>query len=371
MNKKLMTRMVIMIIALVIVFGAVFAWDGVRAYFMHRFFATFQPPPVTISATTVKTQSWQPYINAVGTLKAVNGVDLSPEVSGIIEKIYFKSGQMVTTGQALFKLNDSIEQADLENYTAQLSLDKLTYQRNLDLIKKKAVSQAELDAAAAKLKQSQAQVNKEKALIAQKNIAAPFAGMIGIRNVNLGQYVSAGTTMVSLQALAPIYVNFYIPEQNLPRIYLNQAISVNVDTYPKQVFTGKITAINAEVDVKTHNILVQATLPNKEHKLYPGLFANIHIILPQQKNVITVPDTAVTFSLFGNSVYVIETAGKDKKGKPILRVKEHYVKTGDSRGNQVVILQGLKSGDQVVTSGQLKLSNDTRVNINNAVNLNK
>jgi len=360
-----------MVIFLVVLFGAVFGWDALRSHFMHQYFANFQPPPQVISAAKVKVQSWQPYYSAVGTLKAVNGVNIAPEIAGIITKIYFKSGETVQQGQRIIKLNDSVEQADLQNNQAQLTLNQVNYERTKDLYLKNASSKSSLDDAMAKLKQSKAQVAKTKAIIAKKNITAPFTGTIGIRDVNVGQYVSPGTTIVSLQAISPIYVNFYLPEQDMPNLHVGQAIKLTADTYPNESFDGKITAINAEVDVSTHNIMVQATLPNTKHKLYPGVYGNVHVMLPENLKVITVPQTAVTFTLFGNSVYVVHKDGKDKKGKPILKVKQTYVETGDQRNGLVVITKGLKPGDLVVTSGQLKLQNGSRVAINDTVKLNQ
>lgn len=365
-------RMIIMIVFLLVVFGGIFGWDAVRAYFMAQFFAHFQPPPASISTVLTKKENLESSLSSVGTLVAVNGVTISPEVSGIISSIDFTSGQIVQKGQLIIQINDSVEKADLENGRAALELAKLEFKRTSDLLKKKVTSQSDFDSARATLQQAQAVVDKTQALIAQKNIIAPFTGKIGIREINLGQYVSAGTAMVSLQALSPIYVNFYLPEQDLPKVFVDQTVHIRTDTYPDQVFSGKVSAINSLVDVSTHNFLVQATLPNKDEKLYPGLFATINVIEPHKQAVIVVPSTAVTYSLFGNTVYVLEKPKKPEKskdGKPIYIAKQRYVKTGKQTGDKVVILEGLEPNQQVVSSGQLKLSNDARVVINNSVKL--
>lgn len=363
-------RMIIMIIALFLVFGAIFGWNGLRSYFIKEFFATYQPPPVSVSTTIAKIQTWQPFIPTVGTLNAVNGVSISPEIAGKVVSINFKSGQVVVKGNLLVKIDDSVEQADLKNNQAELKLDALQFKRIADLYKTKAASKSQLDEAQAKFTQAKAAVDKTQAIIAQKYIKAPFAGKIGIREVNVGQYVSPGQKLVTLQSLASLFVNFSLPEQDFNKLYVGQSIKLKIDTYPSQTFSGKINAINAEVEVATRNILVQALIPNKDNKLVPGMFANIKILLPEQKNLITVPQTAISYSLFGDSIFVIEKKGKDKKGKPKLIVKRKFVKLGMRRNNSVAVLSGIKAGDEVVTSGQLKLQNNTHVVINNTVKIN-
>jgi membrane fusion protein (multidrug efflux system) len=359
--------MKVMIITLTIVFGGIFLWNVFRHYMIEKFLAENQSPPVTISATTAKTENWFPYLTTIGTLAAINGVSISTQIGGIVTAITFNSGQHVKKGELLIKLDDTIEQADLLNNEAQLKLAQLNYQRNATLFKKHAVSEQNYDQALAQYTEAQAAVEKTQAIIAQKNITAPFDGKIGIRNVNIGQYVSPGTALVSLQSLDPLYVNFYLPEQELRMIQPKQAIQLQIDAYPHQFFLGQLNAVDSLVNVQTHNIKVQAIIPNKQEQLYPGLFATIKVLLPKLENAITVPQTAIAYSLFGNSVFLIQQAGKDEKGKPILRVTQTYVTIGEERDNKVVVLKGLKSGDLVATSGQLKLDNGTQVLINNSV----
>lgn len=355
-----------MIIALVIVFGGIFGFDYARSYFMGKFFASFEPPPAVISATKAKSETWTPAIDAVGSLVAVNGVDVSAETSGMVVKIFFQSGDSVKKGQPLVQLDDRADQQDLKNFQAQLALAKINYDRSQKLYKQKAVSEAQRDTDKAKMQEAVASVAKTEVLISEKLIKAPFAGKIGIREINLGQYVSPGSSVVTLQLLNPLYVQFYLPQQDYKDLYVNQPIELTVDAYPDKKFKGKITAINAKVDTNTRNILIQASLPNDGNLLVPGMFANTKVLLPKQDNVITVPQTAISFSLYGDSIYVINQDGKDKKGKPILKVKREYIKVGDRRAGQVAILSGIKAGDEIVTSGQLKLQDGMRVEINNS-----
>lgn len=365
-------RMMIMIIALLIVFGGIFGWDALRIYFMGQYFAHFQPPPATISTAVAQSEQWKNTLQSVGTLAAVNGVAVSTEVAGIIINISFESGQLVEAGQPLIKIDDNVDQADLQNAQAALQLATLDFQRQANLYQRKVASAADYDKAKATMQQNQALVDKSKAIIAQKNIVAPFAGKIGIRQINIGQYVSAGTALVTLQAIAPIYVNFYLPEQELPKLFVGQTVEATVDTYPHEVFTGTISAINSQVDITTHNVLVQATFANSDQKLYPGLFANVSVVEPNDKDVIVLPATAVTYSLFGNSVFIVEkpsTPEKDKDGNDIYVVKQQFVKLGQQSSDKVVILEGVNAGQQVVASGQLKLDNGARVVINNSVKL--
>lgn len=359
-----------MIIFLLVVFGGVFGWDMLRSYFMQQYFAHYQPPPASVSTVIAKKTTFNDSLKSVGTLVAVNGVSLSPQVAGIITQIHFKSGQMVQKGELLVKLDDSIEQAELKNSEAALKLAQLDFKRNQDLLKKNAASQSEFDKAQATLSQDQASVEKIKAMIAQKNIVAPFSGRIGVREVNLGQYVSAGTSMVTLQAMNPIFINFYLPEQDLPKLTLGQKVIAKVDTYPSKAFAGKISAINSEVNTSTHNVLVQATFQNSDQKLYPGLFANVSVIEKNQSQVVLVPSTAINFSLFGNSVFVVEkNKVSTEKGQRIYPVKQVFVKTGQQNSQSTVVLSGVKAGESVVSSGQLKLHNGSKIVIDNKVQL--
>ncbi|KTC99981.1 efflux RND transporter periplasmic adaptor subunit [Legionella erythra] len=407
-------RMTIMITALVIVFGGIVAFNLFKNFMIKRFFATYEPPAVSVSSVTAVKREWRPTIPAVGNFVATNGVEVNSEASGNVVKIHFESGQYVSEGSSLIDIDDSVDQATLKFNKAQLALRQLSYQRQVDLNKKGAAPVSNVDEAKANLEQSEADVEKTEAQIRQKHITAPFAGKLGIRQVNLGQYITPGqTSIVTLQSLDPLYLQFYLPEQYYKRLHINQGIEFSVEEFEGLVFQAKITAINAKVDPNTHNVLVQATLPNcpsealsdlknstlvKTSKdidtgetivtcstkdnlsnhishfvFIPGMFASIAVEQPSVSDVIVLPSTAISYSLYGNSVFLIQkgTKGeKDENGQDKLYVKRVFVTTGEQSGNFTVINSGVKEGDVVVSSGELKLQNGTRVVINNSVKLN-
>jgi len=363
-------RMVFVIIILLVIFGGTFGFDIVRSMMIKRFFKNFKPPPVTISAEKAKATTWSPTLTAVGSVTAINGVQVNSQLPGQIVAIYFRDGQYVKAGAPLVKLDDSIDQQTLKDDLAQLNLDQVNYQRQLKLYQTRATAKSALDQAVAQLKQSEAQVESARVTIQRKLIRAPFDGVLGIRQVNLGQYVNAGQAMVLLQQMEPIYVDFTLPEQDIRRLKVGQEVYGQVTSYPDRKLPGHITALNSSVDVNTRTITVRAVFQNKSHLLYPGVFSKVTILLPTKENVVTVPQTAVTYSLYGDTVYVITHKGKDKKGVPVLVANQHIVHVGDSEGDVIAISKGLKKGDLVVTSGQLKLRNGVEVKINNSVKLN-
>lgn len=369
MSPHMSPQMKKMLFRVGIVFGLIFAWYGAKKLIFFYFMSTYTPPPVTISASIATQKHWQSYLSSVGTLTAVNGVDISSEASGIVKEIRFESGQYVKKGDVLVLLDTNVEQAQLKDNQAQAKLAEINYNRNKTLLTKHAVSQAQLDTLSAQLQQAIAGVEQTEAKIQQKTIVAPFSGKIGIRTIDLGQYVSAGTAMVTLQTLDPLYVQFNLPEQYLTELYLQQPVKVNVNLAGGKSIMGTINAINSKVDQTTRNILVQATIPNKDSQLYPGMFALVNVMQREQKNVITLPQTAISYSLHGDSVFIIKTEGKQKKGKPLLKAYRQYVTVGERRDAEVAILKGIQAGDQVVTSGQLKLQNGTPVEIDNSVEL--
>jgi membrane fusion protein (multidrug efflux system) len=362
-----------MLIITGIIFGLVFGIYGAKKLAMSYYISHYQPPAVTISASTATPTTWQSYLTAVGTLTAVNGTDISSESSGIVSEIRFESGQTVQKGDVLVLLDTSVEQAQLKNDQAALKLAQMNYDRYKTLLKKNVLAQSEFDTASAKLEEAQANQEATQAKIQQKTVTAPFSGKIGIRLINIGQYLSAGTAMVTLQSLDPLYVQFNLPEQYLTELYLQQPIELttNNNSSNKNTVNGTITALNSKVDQTTRNILVQATIPNKDVRLYPGMFAQVKVILRTHKNVITLPQTAISYSLHGDSVFIIEPDPKEKEsdGTPLLRVKREYVKVGERRGGEVAIVDGIKAGSRVVTSGQLKLQNGTHVVVDNSVEL--
>jgi membrane fusion protein (multidrug efflux system) len=362
-------RMIIMIAALTVVFGGIFGWNALRAYFIKQFFANFEPPPATISTTQATAQTWQPYLSAVGSLTAVNGVDISTEVPGMVNEVYFQSGQMVKKNDPLIQLDDRIDQENLKHDEARHKLALINFERQKNLFTRNAAAKSALDQASVEVDQAAVAVAKDKILIDEKRIKAPFDGKIGIRKVNVGQYISPGTSLVNLQSLNPLYVEFSLPEQELKSLAVGQEVIIQVDTYPNQEFKGIVAAIHSKVNEQTRNILVQATLPNDDQRLYPGMFANIKVLLAKRDRVITVPQTAIAYSLYGDAVYVVREQGKDKDKKPILRAVKVNVVTGERRGGEVALKQGLKEGEQVIISGQLKLQENSRVLVDNSVNI--
>ena len=365
MSQQMKKMLTIVSIVFAIIFG-IYGLKKAGVWIFINYF--FEMPPVTISATSATATTWQSYLTSVGTLTAINGVDISTEAPGIVKEIHFNSGQFVNKGDLLILLDTSVESAELKNNLARLKLAELNYKRNETLQKKSVVSQSSFDTIAAELQEAQASVESTQAKIKQKTITAPFSGKIGIREINLGQYVGVGNTIATLQSLDPLYVRFSLPEQNLEHLYLQQPVDVSINLSGGKSIKGTVTAINSKVDQMTRNILVQATIPNKNLQLYPGMFASVKIWLQQQNNVVTLPQTCISYSLHGDSVFIIKAEGKKKK-KQILHANRQYVEVGERRDNEVAILKGIKAGDQVVTSGQLKLQNGTHVIIDNSVEL--
>ncbi len=367
-------RMVGLVIILVVVFGGLVAYNLFRDYMMNQYLTHMEAPAFTVSSVTAKEKNWQPVLQTVGDFVAIEGIEVNSQVGGIVKEIDFRSGQMVKKGDLLLVIDDSVEQASLKDNQANLVLQKVSFQRQSNLIKTGSTSSSEMDKARAGLDSALASVQQTEALIAQKHITAPFSGKVGIRQVSLGQYIMPGQTpIVTLQSLNPLYLQFYLPEQNLPRLYAHQPIQFYVDALPEKMFTGEITAINSKVDVNTHNVLVQATVKNTIESgrllFAPGMFAKVNVLLPQQEKAVVLPLTSVAYTLYGDSVYIIKQTGKDEKGKPILKVYRQFVTTGERKGDEVVILKGIKAGQLVVNTGQMKLQDGTRVDINNSVKI--
>lgn len=367
--EKSIKRLTWVLGAFVFLLIASFIFYGVKLFIVHLFMKNYQVPPVAVSTVKAELKTWHPYLTAAGSLKASNGVDINSQVSGQIVSIHFQSGTHVQQGDLLIQLDDSMDQQTLARDEAALRFDTIDFKRKAILLKENALAPSAVDAAKATFLQAQAAVQADKVAIAQKKIRAPFAGKLGIRQVNIGQYITSTTNIVTLQAVNPLFVDFALPEQDLPLLQNNQSVSITVDAYPNQSFDGAISAINSAIDVNTRTIAVRAVIPNQKETLYPGLFAQVHVILPAVDNVITVPQSAVTYSMYGDSVYVVEQKGKTKRGKPLLIAVQKYVTVGHRRGNVVAITKGIKAGDEVVTSGQLKLHPNAAVMINNSVTL--
>lgn len=362
-------RMLIMIIFLVIIFGGIAGWNIFKIKMMQKYFANFQPPPVTIAAIEAENGQWQPTVNSVGTIIAKENVDISTEIAGKVVSIFFESGAVVNKGDPIIQLDDSVEQAKLKDHEAQKILAEVNFKRQSELFQKNASSKANMDEAKAKLHQAEAAVDQIKAIIAQKRIISPFAGKLGIRKVNVGQFVSPGTSLVNLQAFDEVYIDFSIPEKILNQIKLEQPIEIYIDAYKGEVFKGHISAFHSQVDVQTQNILVRASLKNTDYKLYPGMFATIKVLMPVRENVIIIPESAVVYSLYGNSVFVVQSTTDEKTNTTTHTVSRRYVKVGERLNNRIVVEQGINAGDMVVTAGQLKLDEGVKVVIDNKINL--
>jgi len=360
-------RMVIMLVAVAIVFGGIFGFQLFKAAMIKKFITALGNPPQTVSVTRAGHSEWQTRIEAVGSLRAVKGADLSLELSGVVESISFNSGDDVAEGAQLLKLRTADDVARLESLQAIAALNEITSERDQKQFKMQAVSQATLDTDAANLKNARAQVVQQQAMIDKKILRAPFAGHLGIRAVDLGQYLSPGTVIVTLQALDPIYVDFFVPQQAIDQLRLDQTVTMHVDAFKSEVFTGKISAINPKVDTGSRNVQVRATLQNADRKLLPGMYATVEITTGSPGNYVTLPQTAITYNPYGDTVYVVDNKGTDAGGKPQLTARQTFITIGPTRGDQVAVLKGVEDGDTVVTAGQIKLHNGSVVLIDNSV----
>jgi membrane fusion protein (multidrug efflux system) len=322
------------------------------------------PTVATVKATTT---DWQPLLSATGTLRASDGAELSAEVAGIVGELHFTSGQDVDAGTLLLRLRPNDDEAKLQQLQATAELDQITYDRDLKQLRAQGVSQATVDTDAGTLKNARAQVAAQQALMAEKFVRAPFAGRLGIRLVDLGQYLAAGTTVVTLQALDPIFADFYLPQQALAEIKVGQALTVRADTYPNREFPGEIMAINPKVDTSSRMVQVRASLKNADHALLPGMYVTVSVAAGPPRKLVTLPQTAISYNPYGSLVYKVMPDGNDANGKPKLKVEQEFVTTGDTRGDQVAILKGVSPGEEVVGAGQLKLHNNMGVLVNNAV----
>jgi membrane fusion protein (multidrug efflux system) len=349
---------------------------------IRTFLSQMKPPPVTVTAEPARIERWIERLASIGTLIASQGVEVTSQVAGIVTEVLIDSGKEVPQGTKLVQLDTAVELADLDNAVAVQREAELAYERQADLMQKRVTSEANLDTARAKREVAGAAVKRIQAVIAQKAIASPFAGRLGIRKVEKGQYVSAGMALVSLQALDPIRADFPMPEQYVGKLAVGQPIELTVDAYPGQVFKGEIQSLDARVAQDTRTLLVRGLLPNRDRKLLPGMFANVTVLVGDPRDVVTVPRTAVTYSLYGDSVYVVKpapagdaappaagsaaAAAPSQPAAPALVVERRFVRTGQVRDDRVAVTFGLEAGENVVTTGQLKLNPGASVLIDNS-----
>lgn len=360
-------RTIIVLAAVGIVGGLLFGFQIFKGIMIAKFVNPGSLPPQTVSTIVAKPQDWQPSFSAVGTLRAVRGTDLSVEVAGIVDKILFESGDNVKAGAVLMELRAEDEVARLQSLETSARLAATTYERNLKQFEAKAISRAALDVDEANLKNAQAAVTQQRAMLNKKIVRAPFSGRLGVRMVDVGQYINPGEAVVTLQALDSIYADFYLPSDQAVRVAVGQNVRVTTTATGEETFPGEVSAINPKVDLGSRNVLVRATLANAQHRLLPGASAAITIDVGEVERYLTLPQTAITFNPYGSTIYLAVADGKDEKGQPKLVARQTFVTTGATRGDQVAVLQGLKDGDVVVTAGQMKLQAGTPLVINNTL----
>ncbi|HZX69501.1 MAG TPA: efflux RND transporter periplasmic adaptor subunit [Rhodanobacter sp.] len=328
-----------------------------------------KPAPFTVSTTSAREQPWQPSLRAVGTLRAAHGADLAMDAAGLVTAVNLKSGQDVKQGQVLLQLRDDDAVAQLQQLQATAQLSQLTFERARKQLAAQAISQADYDGAAADLKAKKAAVAQQQVVVSKKQLRAPFAGRAGIITISPGDYVSAGTAVVTLQQLDPLLVDFYVPQSELGRLQVGQSVELALDAYAGRQFDGKLSAVSPKVDADTRNVQVEASVPNRDKVLTPGMFAKLEVDVGQQQQQLTLPQAAIVYNPYGDTVYVVQPSkGKDDQGHPQPpTVQQTFVTVGETRGDQVAILKGIKPGTEVVTSGQIKLKNGAPIAIDNSV----
>jgi len=360
--------MIIMLIAVALLLGGVVGFNVFKGIMIKKFMASMGSPPADVSTSVASAQDWQPQIAAVGSLRAVRGVDVTTEIAGLVHSVNFSSGQNVPAGQLLVQLNADSDVAQLHALQANADLAETVYKRDKIQLQAQAIAQAQLDSDLGDLRSKQAQVASQQALVEKKTIRAPFAGRLGITTVNPGQYLNPGDAIVTLQAIDPIYVDFNVPQQQLPQLAVGQSVDVSNDSYGTTHFSGHITAINPKVDTSTRNVQIEASVDNHAGKLLPGMYANVQVNAGSKQHYLTLPQTAIAYNPYGATIFVVKPGEKPgADGKTLPQAQQAFVTTGPTRGDQVAILKGLDAGTQVVTSGQLKLKNGTPLIIDNKV----
>ena len=388
-RPKQRKRLIIVIVAVVVLFALLVGWNTLKGHFIAQFMKSMANPPQTVSTMTAEYQAWQPHVDAVGNVRAVHGTDLAFDVAGLVASVDVKSGADVKKGQVLIKLVDDQDRATLASLQAAAQLAALTAGRSKQQLAAQAISKAQYDTDMANLKSARAQADAQQALVDKKTLRAPFAGRVGIITANPGQYVSVGTAVATLQQLDPVYVDFAVPQSSLATLRTGGKVEVTADAFKGKTFTGELSATDPKVDLATRNIGVEATVANPDKLLMPGMFTRIAVDSGSQQRYLTLPQTAISYAPYGDTVFVVHkgqppASGED--GKPVKasadpakgskskdkNAPDHYVEqvvvtVGPTRGDQVAVLSGIKAGDVIVTSGQLKLRNGTPVNINNKV----
>lgn len=356
-------RLIIVLLLLAVLFGGIFGWKYLQMQKMAE--QASQPqPPATVAAAVVEQAQWQPRLQAVGSLTASQGIDLTTEVAGVVESLGFESGESVQAGRVLLQLDASVDRAVLEGLVAQRKLAELQFERNQRLRRENSVSQSELDSARASLDEAVASVTAQRARLDKLTLRAPFSGQLGIRHVDIGQYLTPGDPVVTLQSLDPVYADFSLPERHLARLEPGQKVSLTVQAYPDEAFEGVISALNSRIEQASRQVRVRATLPNPDRRLRPGMFAEVEVWLPDIEQVLTLPRQAVVYNPYGSSVFLIR-----EQDDGSLVVQRRQVRTGGGRDGRVSITRGLEAGDRVVSAGQVKLRNGQSVKIDNSAEM--
>ncbi|WP_440997754.1 efflux RND transporter periplasmic adaptor subunit [Arhodomonas sp. SL1] len=360
---KVTIRLLLVALFLGAIFGGIFGWKHLQEQRMAE--QADQPqPPATVTATEAEQTSWRPAIRAVGSVNATEGIDITTEVAGKISEIAFESGARVAAGETLLRLDDSVDQAALAGLRADRELARVQFERTSDLLPRRAVSQSEFDEAKARYDASRAAVSEQQARIAKKTIKAPFDGLLGLAQVDNGEYLTPGQPIVTLTALDPVYVDYSVPERRFSELEVGQAVQVSVAAYPDRTFEGEISAIDSGIQEGTRSVQVRATLPNPEDALRPGMFARVATLLPETGAIVTVPRTAISYNTYGDFVFLIT---EDERGRQV--VQRRAVSTGSSREGRVEVAEGLEAGEQVVRAGLVKLRDGQPVTIDNSVEL--
>jgi len=354
-------RMIVMLLGLGLFFGGLFGWKAFVGEQIRLAIAAGGPPVTTVSVAPVIEAAWTPALQTVATLRSAQSVAVSAQVDGQITEILFDSGDVVKRGTVLLRQFSADERAQLKALQADLKLAEIEIARVRQLVRERLLPDRDLDTATAQLDRVTAQVENLDVAIAKKTIRAPFDGQLGIRQVNLGQFIEPGDPVVRLESLDRLFADFKLPQQALPQVYVGQQVAVEVDAWPGETFAASVAAIEPAVDAATRNLSIRATIINADGQLRPGMFGEIDLQLPARRDVLLVPQAAISFSPFGNSVYILQ----EQDGETLVR--NAYIQTGETRGDLVEVVSGLSSGQQVVTAGQLKLRDGARVNVNNAV----
>lgn len=363
-EPRLFRRLLLVLIPLAVLLALLVGFNLFKQHMIREVMARNASPPQTVTTITAAYSDWQPEVTAIGSLRAVHGVDITTEVAGLVRSLEFHSGEEVKAGQLLVELNADSDIAQLNALKAAAELSATAYERDKIQYQAEAISKAQLDSDAADLKGKLATVASQAALVAKKRLRAPFDGRLGITTVNPGQYLNPGDKVVTLQSLDPIYIDFMLPQQQLARVAVGQAVKVTTDAYPGRTFIGKITAMDPRVDPSTRNFQAEALVDNHEKRLLPGMFGRVAVQAGQVQRYLTLPQTAITYNPYGATVFL---AVHDPASLSGLTARQTFVTTGPTRGDQVAVLSGIRAGDTVVTSGQLKLKSGTPLAPDNSV----